>query len=90
MLVNYSVGDHYGTLSRTLQVDSNLGINLKISWYVSQQTLCYNFGHLSIIVERLMTALAFENVNIHVLLFKMRHLIPAATRHQLQVSIVYC
>ena len=35
-----------------------------------------------------MTAQAFENVNIYALLFKMRHLKPVATRHQLQGSIV--
>ena len=42
------------------------------------------------LLERLMTAQGFENVNIYVLLFKTRHLKPVATRHQLQGSIVYC
>ena len=36
-----------------------------------------------------MTAQAFENVNIDVLLLKMCHLKPVATRHQLQGRIVY-
>ena len=38
--------------------------------------------------ERLMTALTFENVNIYILLLKMWHLKPVATRHQLQGSII--
>jgi len=41
------------------------------------------------LLERLMTAQGFENVNIYVLLFKTRHLKPVATRHQLQGGIVY-
>ena len=36
-----------------------------------------------------MTAQAFENVNIYVLLFKTRHPKPVETRHQLQGNIVY-
>ena len=35
-----------------------------------------------------MTAQAFENVNLHVVLFKTRHLKPVTTWHQLQGSIV--
>ena len=42
------------------------------------------------LLERLMTAQAFENVNIYILFFKTRYLKPAATRHQLRGSIVYC
>ena len=41
------------------------------------------------LLERLMTAQAFENVNIYILFSKTRYLKPAATRHQLRGSIVY-
>ena len=41
------------------------------------------------LLERLMTARALQNVSINMLLFKTRHLKPAATRHQLQGTIVY-
>ena len=41
------------------------------------------------LLERLMTAQAFKNVNIYILFLKTRYLKLAATRHQLQGSTVY-
>ena len=48
-----------------------------------------NFSSVAqIVLERLMTAWAFENINICIPFFKLRHLKPVAPRHQLQRSIV--
>ena len=46
-------------------------------------------ANYQVVLVRLMTAQAFENVNIYILLLKTSHLKPVATRHQLQGRIVF-
>ena len=64
------------------------GLNIFASdWMNRRCTTTFVIEHF--LLERLMTARALQNVSINMLLFKTRHLKPAATRHQLQGSIVY-